>query len=155
VHAAREDAQCVMHLHTTTGVAVSAQAGGLLPLNQTAMLLGGEVTYHDYEGVALNHDERPRLVADLGDKNAMILRNHGTLTCGPSIPSAFLTMYFLERACATQVATLAGGADIHWPKAEVVDLVKKQAGFGRGVIDKLAWAPLIRKLDRLDPSYKT
>jgi ribulose-5-phosphate 4-epimerase/fuculose-1-phosphate aldolase len=154
VHDAREDAHCVMHLHTTAGVAVSAQADGLLPLNQTAMLVRGDLAYHDYEGVALNHDERPRLVADLGDKPAMLLRNHGTLTVGNTVASAFLTMYFLERACATQVATLGGGVKIYWPTDEVQALVTKQAQFGRGAIDNLAWKPLIRKLDKIDPSYK-
>jgi ribulose-5-phosphate 4-epimerase/fuculose-1-phosphate aldolase len=155
VHAAREDAHCVLHLHTVAGVAVSAQEHGLLPLNQTAMLLGAELAYHEYEGVALDHDERPRLVADLGDASVMLLRNHGTLAVGPTVASAFLSMYFLERACATQVATLAGNAPIHWAKPEVVELVKKQAAYGRGSLDKLAWAPLIRLLERTDPSYRT
>jgi ribulose-5-phosphate 4-epimerase/fuculose-1-phosphate aldolase len=155
VHAAREDAQCVMHLHTTAGVAVSAQARGLLPLNQTAMIVLGDLAYHEYEGIALNHDERPRLVADLGDKSAMLLWNHGTLTLGKTVAGAFLTMYFLERACATQVATLAGGGALHHASDAVIELVAKQAKYGAGMIDALAWAPLIRKLDRLDPSYKT
>jgi ribulose-5-phosphate 4-epimerase/fuculose-1-phosphate aldolase len=154
VHAAREDAHCVMHLHTTAGVAVSAHADGLLPLNQTAMLVRGELSYHDYEGVALDLAERPRLVADLGTNPAMLLRNHGTLTVGPSVPSAFLTMYFLERACAMQVATLAGAPKIHWPSNNVQALVTKQAQHGRGSVDNLAWTPLIRKLDKIDPSYK-
>jgi ribulose-5-phosphate 4-epimerase/fuculose-1-phosphate aldolase len=154
IHAAREDAQCVMHLHTTAGVAVSAQKHGLLPLNQTAMLLGAELSYHEYEGVALDHDERPRLVADLGEASVMILRNHGTLAVGSTVASAFLSMYFLERACATQVATLAGGGEIHWAAPAVQELVKKQAAYGRGALDKLAWTPLIRLLDRTDPSYR-
>ncbi|MBD5653640.1 MAG: class II aldolase/adducin family protein [Candidatus Eremiobacteraeota bacterium] len=154
IHAAREDAACVLHLHTVAGVAVSAQAEGLLPLNQTAMLLGNDLAYHDYEGVALDLAERPRLVADLGTKNAMLLRNHGTLALGKTVPGAFLTMYFLERACATQVATLAGGRDIHWPSEAVRDLVSRQVKFGRGAIDGIAWPPLLRKLDRLDPGYK-
>jgi ribulose-5-phosphate 4-epimerase/fuculose-1-phosphate aldolase len=154
VHAAREDALCVMHLHTTAGVAVSAQADGLLPLNQTAMIVRGDLAYHDYEGIALDLAERPRLVADLGDKSAMLLRNHGTLTVGNSVASAFLTMYFLERACAAQIAALAGGVKIHWPTPEVQELVTKQAQYGRGSVDNLAWTPLIRKLDKTDPSYK-
>jgi ribulose-5-phosphate 4-epimerase/fuculose-1-phosphate aldolase len=154
VHAAREDALCVMHLHTTAGVAVSAHADGLLPLNQTAMIVRGDLSFHDYEGIALDLDERPRLVADLGKTSAMLLRNHGTLTLGPSVASAFLTMYFLERACSMQVATLAGGAKLHWPSGDVQALVTKQAASGRGFVDDLAWAPLIRKLDRIDPSYK-
>jgi ribulose-5-phosphate 4-epimerase/fuculose-1-phosphate aldolase len=154
VHAAREDAHCVMHLHTTPGVAVSAHADGLLPLNQTAMIVRGELSYHDYEGIALDLAERPRLVADLGTNPAMLLRNHGTLTVGPSVPSAFLTMYILERACAMQVATLAGNPKIHWPSDAVQALVTKQAQQSRGMVDDLAWRPLIRKLDKIDPSYK-
>ncbi len=154
VHAAREDAHCVLHLHTVAGVAVSAQEAGLLPLNQTAMLLGGELAYHEYEGIALDLAERPRLVADLGAKNAMILRNHGTLCVGKTVGAAFLTTYFLERACSTQVATLAGGGTIHWPTEAVQAIVQQQASFGRGMIEGIAWAPLIRKLDRLDPSYR-
>jgi ribulose-5-phosphate 4-epimerase/fuculose-1-phosphate aldolase len=154
IHAARADAHCVLHLHTVAGVAVSAQAGGLLPLNQTALLLGDDLAYHEYEGVALDLAERPRLVADLGTKNAMLLRNHGTLAIGTSVPAAFLTMYFLERACAMQIATLAGGGAIHWPSDAARSLVAKQAKFGRGMTDAIAWAPLLRKLDRLDPSYK-
>jgi len=154
VHAARPDAKCVLHLHTVAGVAVSAQAHGLLPLNQTAMILGGEIAYHDYEGIALDLDERPRLVADLGEKNAMLLRNHGTLALGPTVAAAFLTMYFLERACAMQVATLAGNPEIHWPRDHVKTLVQEQAKHGQGMVEAILWAPLIRKLDRLDPSYK-
>jgi ribulose-5-phosphate 4-epimerase/fuculose-1-phosphate aldolase len=155
VHAAREDAHCVMHLHTTAGVAVSAQAEGLMPLNQTAMVVRGNLAFHEYEGIALDHAERPRLVADLGDKSAMLLWNHGTLTLGKTVAGAFLTMYFLERACAMQVATLAGGVSLHHAAPEVQALVTRQAQYGMGMIDNLAWAPLIRKLDRIDPSYKT
>ena len=155
VHAAREEVACVMHLHTVSGVAVSAQEHGLLPINQTAMLLNGEVAHHEYEGVALNLDERPRLVADLGDKNAMLLRNHGTLTVGKTIPEAFLTMYFFERACATQIATLAGGGTLHWPAESVQEVVRRQAQGGTGGVARLAWDGLLRKLDRQDPSYKS
>ncbi|GAC1659947.1 MAG: class II aldolase/adducin family protein [Candidatus Elarobacter sp.] len=154
VHAAREDAKCVLHLHTVAGVAVSCQEGGLLPINQTAMLLNGNVAYHAYEGVALDLDERPRLVADLGTKNVMILRNHGTLTVGESIPEAFLSMYFLERACATQIAALAGGAQLHYPAPDVQQLVQRQAGHGIPAVAKLAWDAQLRMLDAKDPSYK-
>lgn len=154
VHAAREDVGCVLHLHTIAGVAVSCQEHGLLPLNQTAMLLNDEVAYHEYEGVALDLDERPRLVADLGDKSAMLLRNHGTLAVGSGIPQAFLTMYFLERACATQVAALAGGAALHHPAERVQEVVRRQAG-GLAGAAKLAWDPLLRMLDKQDQSYKS
>ncbi|GAC1306192.1 MAG: class II aldolase/adducin family protein [Vulcanimicrobiaceae bacterium] len=155
VHAAREDAACVLHLHTVAGVAVSSQAAGLLPLNQTALLVGEHVAYHEYEGVAFDLAERPRLVADLGSRNAMLLRNHGTLALGPSVPAAFLTMYFLERACATQVATLAGGGAVHYPPESARTLVGRQAAAGRGTIDGIVWTALMRLLDRTDPSYKT
>jgi len=154
IHAAREDVECVLHLHTVPGVAVSAQESGLLPINQTAMLLNDEIAHHEYEGVALLLDERPRLVADLGSKSAMLLRNHGTLTVGPSIPDAFLTMYFFERACATQIATLAGGTPLHWPADSVQEVVRRQAQAGTGPVARLAWSGLLRMLDRTDDSYK-
>jgi ribulose-5-phosphate 4-epimerase/fuculose-1-phosphate aldolase len=155
VHAAREDAKCVLHLHTVAGVAVSSQQDGLLPLFQTAMLLNDQIAYHEYEGVALLLDERPRLVADLGEKNVMLLRNHGTLTVGATVGEAFLAMYFLERACATQIAALAGGAKLHYPAAEVQDVVKSQSQNGVPQVAKLAWDALLRMLDTKDPSYKT
>lgn len=154
VHAAREDVGCVMHLHTVAGVAVSCQEHGLIPLNQTAMLLNDEVAYHEYEGVALDLEERPRLVADLGAKSVMLLRNHGTLAVGATVPEAFLMTYFLERACATQVAALAGGGALHYPSEAVQAVVRRQSG-GLPTAAKLAWDPLLRMLDKQDPSYKT
>ena len=154
IHAARDDAHCVMHLHTVPGVAVSAHKAGLLPINQTAMILNGEIAYHDYEGIAFNLDERPRLVADLGAKSVMILRNHGTLALGASVPGTFLTMYFLERACAMQVATLAGGAELNWPSDAAQETVRRQARATRGMVDQLAWAPLVRMLEKTDSSYR-
>ncbi len=154
VHAARPDVGCVMHLHTVDGVAVAAQASGLMPLNQVALVLDGEVAYHEYEGIALDLAERPRLVANLGTKKAMLLRNHGTLAVGPTIPAAFLTMYFLERACAMQVATLAGGTPLHLPSADVQELVRRQAAGGAGQVHDLAWAALLRMLDRKNPGFR-
>lgn len=153
VHMAREDAHCVLHLHTDDGVAVSAQDEGLMPLSQFALLVRPHLAYHGYEGVALNHDERERLVADLGDKNVMLLRNHGTLAVGESCGLAFIAIYFLERACATQVRALT--AKPHIPSQEALDTTKEQSQdlFKPGV-DMLAWPALLRKLDRLDPSYK-
>lgn len=153
VHAAREDARCVMHLHTVAGTAVATHAKGLLPLNQTAMTVAGKIAYHDYEGIALDHSERPRLVSDLGDKPVMLLRNHGTLTVGPSVASAFLSMYFLERACQMQVATLSGGAELHAASDAVIALVDRQSQ-GLGGIEQLVWSTLLRKLNKLDPSYR-
>jgi ribulose-5-phosphate 4-epimerase/fuculose-1-phosphate aldolase len=155
VHAAREDAKCVLHLHSVAGVAVSCQEHGLLPINQTAMLLNGQIAHHEYEGVALELDERPRLVADLGTKNLMLLRNHGTLSCGESVAEAFLSMYFFERACETQIAALAGGAPLHFPTQQVQDVVQRQAQFGIAPVARLAWAAQLRLLDAKDPSYKT
>ncbi len=154
VHAARHDVGSVLHLHTTNGVAVSCHAGGLLPLNQTAMLVREEVAYHDYEGVAFNLEERPRLVADLGTKSMMLLRNHGTLTTGKTVGEAFHSMYYLERACAMQVAALAGGAALHYPSEDVQRLVTRQAQSGMDSVARLAWQGLLRKLDREQPGYK-
>jgi ribulose-5-phosphate 4-epimerase/fuculose-1-phosphate aldolase len=128
VHAAREDAQAVIHLHTPHGQAVSAMKEGLLPHTQTAMIAHHDVAYHDHEGIADALDERERIVADLGDKNALILRNHGTLTVGSSVAEAFVRMYFLERACEAQVLMLsAGRAGLNDPPAEAVETVKAQA----------------------------
>lgn len=155
LHMNRDDANCVIHLHTTDGVAVSAQADGLLPLDQHAMMVSGDVAYHDYEGIALDLDERDRLVADIGNKHVMMLRNHGTLALGKSCADAFLRMYYLERACSMQVRALGGGAKLNWPNQGVPE---KTAAQGQGAFDglmgALAWPALRRKLDRLDESYK-
>lgn len=154
VHAAREDALCVMHLHTDAGVGVSAQKDGLLPISQNALLLANSLAYHDYEGVALNLDERDRLVADLGNKSIMLLRNHGTLSAGPSAAATWMQMFFLERACAQQVAALSGGRDqVLVAPLSAQEEAAKQAGSGIGGIGKLAWAGFLRKLDRKSPGY--
>jgi len=159
VHEVREDAGCVMHLHTPDGTAVATLSEGLLPLNQTAQLVLADLAYHDYEGVALDHDERPRLQRDLGDKGTMLLRNHGTLTVGPTVGQAFTRMYFLERACTMQVRTLcsrAGGGGDLYPTAEPV--IEKNKNIGRNglgqVADMLVWPALLRKLDRQSPGYR-
>jgi ribulose-5-phosphate 4-epimerase/fuculose-1-phosphate aldolase len=155
VHAAREDALCVMHLHTDAGVGVSAQADGLLPISQNALLLLPFLAYHDYEGVALNLDERERVVADLGEKPLMLLRNHGTLSAGPTAAAVWLQMFFLERACAQQVAALSGGRDkvLIAPK-EAQDTAATQGGAGGvGSAGKLAWPGFLRQLDRKSPGY--
>ena len=155
VHAAREDAMCVMHLHTVDGTAVATQAEGLLPLNQTAQLILRDIAYHDYEGVAFDHDERPRLQADLGDKGSMLLRNHGTLTLGATVAQAFTRMYFLERACAMQIATMSSGRELYPTADEVID---KNEAIGKGGLmmsaDGLIWPALLRKLEREQPDYK-
>ena len=157
LHGAREDAQAVIHLHTPQGQAVSAMKEGLLPHTQTAMIAHHDIAYHDHEGIADALDERERIVADLGDKNALILRNHGTLTVGSSIAEAFLRMYFLERACEAQVLMLsAGRAGLNDPPAEAVETVKAQARSpqARVIAEQVAWPALLRKLDRIDPTYR-
>ncbi len=119
IHAAREDLACVAHTHTAAGIAVSAQRHGLLPISQHALRFYGHLAYHGYEGVALETDERARLVADLGRHDAMILRNHGLLVGGRSIAEAWSNLYMLERACQAQIAALAGGAELILPPEEV------------------------------------
>ena len=154
VHAARHDVDCVIHTHTLAGMAVSAMKTGLLPLAQTAMRFS-DIAYHDYEGPALNLDERARLVEDLGDREAMILRNHGLLTVGPSIPECFNNMFRLERACQLQVTTLSCNTEIRLPPAAVVK--QAQDGFKPGVRRRwglIEWPSLLRKLDKIDPSYR-
>ncbi len=155
VHGAREDARCVMHLHTDTGVGVSAQAEGLLPISQNALIVLPQLAYHDYEGIALNLDERQRLVANLGDKNLMMLRNHGTLACGPTAAVTWMNMFFLERACAQQTAALAGGRRhiLFAPDDSVEEVTGQTGGVGVGAVCKLAWPGLLRKLDRHLPGY--
>lgn len=154
VHAAREDAMCVMHLHTDQGVAVSAQKEGLLPISQTGMIAMADLAYHDYEGIALDHDERERIVADLGNKNMMLLRNHGTLTCGESAADTYMRMFFLERACKMQVMAQAGGDLIQCGddlKSRVADQSNPQ---GMKVLSQqLVWPALLRRLDRKMPGY--
>ncbi|MBT3534862.1 MAG: class II aldolase/adducin family protein [Rhodospirillaceae bacterium] len=154
VHGARPDVGCVMHLHTDDGVAVSSQAHGLLPLTQTAMTVSGNISYHDYEGIALDLDERSRLVANLGDSNIMILRNHGTMTCGPDVQQAFLSMFMLERACTMQIRALSGGTKLNMPSDKSIETVKNQMASGSGSLAGLAWPSLLRMLDGMDPSFR-
>lgn len=154
VHAARHDVGCVMHLHTDDGTAVSAQADGLLPLTQTALTLVSNLAYHDYEGIALDHEERERLVADLGQSNTMILRNHGTMACGETVADAFLQMFTLERACSMQIRALSGGVKLNMPAQEVIDNVASQMASFEGSFGSLAWPALLRMLDAQDTSYR-
>lgn len=155
VHAARHDVACVLHTHTKAGVAVSAQADGLLPLSQISLFPFSTLAYHDYEGIALNDDEKPRLVADLGAKHALILRNHGLLTVGATIPDAFLMMYALETACQTQIMAQSAGAELSQVPAPIVAGIQAQAEqVLRGLGGQLAWPGLLRKLDRRDPSFR-
>jgi ribulose-5-phosphate 4-epimerase/fuculose-1-phosphate aldolase len=156
IHEVREDAGCVMHLHTLDGTAVATSLEGLQPLNQTAQLVIGDLAYHDYEGVALDLAERPRLQQDLGTKNLMLLRNHGTLAVGRSCADAFMRMYYLERACSMQVRTRILGRDDYKTEQAVIDknVALGKAGGMSMLADKLLWPALLRKLDRLDPSYR-
>ena len=155
VHAARDDAACVLHTHTRSGVAVSAQSEGLLPISQISLLPYASLAYHDYEGIALNEDEKPRLVADLGNKNFLILRNHGLLTVGTSIPDAFLFMYALETACQIQLAAQSGGGTLTEVNPAIVAGIQAQVEMvTKGMGGELAWPALLRKLDRRDPSYQ-
>jgi ribulose-5-phosphate 4-epimerase/fuculose-1-phosphate aldolase len=155
VHEARQDALCVMHLHTDYGIAVSAQKDGLLPISQQAMFPLASLAYHDYEGLALNEAEKPRLVSDLGDKSYLILRNHGLLTLGKTAAEAFLSMYIFERACRIQILAQSGGGELYQVPDPIVDLTAKQLSavtVGQGA--QLAWPGLLRKLDRIDRSYR-
>jgi len=154
VHAARADAHCVLHLHTLDGTAVSTMEGGLLPLNQTALLVRDDVAYHDYEGVAVDLDERDRIVADLSDKHCMLLRNHGTLTVGETVGEAFTRMYYLERACSMQVRTLVGEGRPYEVEAPVVEKTAAQGRVLPGIANGLLWPALKRKLDRVEPDYR-
>jgi ribulose-5-phosphate 4-epimerase/fuculose-1-phosphate aldolase len=156
IHAAREDAHCVMHLHTPAGVAVAAQKDGLLPISQQSLFVLASLAYHAYEGVALNEAEKPRLVNDLGRATFLILPNHGLLTVARSIADAFLAMYTLQRACEIQVLAQSGGGDlIPIPKAILDGARAQSAQVTRGLGGQLAWPALMRKLDRLDPGYRS
>lgn len=158
IHMNCHSAEAVMHCHTQFGVAVASQKQGLLPLNQMALTALSQVRYHDFEGVAENHDERERLVKDLGDGSMLILRNHGTLTIGTSIGEMFARMYRLERACKFQITATSGGAELNHLPREVINHTIEQGNMiygpgGRGASGKLMWAALLRKLDRESPDY--
>ncbi len=155
IHAVREDAGCVLHTHSRAGVAVSAQKCGVLPISQQSTFVLGSLAYHAYEGVALRDEEKPRLQADLGTANYLMLRNHGLLTVGRTIAEAFLNMYIFEATCRIQLDAQAGGELVHVnPKIlEGMAGVMKTATAGQGA--NLAWPALLRKAERLDPGYKT
>jgi ribulose-5-phosphate 4-epimerase/fuculose-1-phosphate aldolase len=156
VHAARDDAKCVLHTHSLNGAAVSATKGGVLPISQQASLVLGSLAYHDYEGIALNPDEKPRLVADLGDKTFFMLRNHGLLTVGGTVADAFLAMYLFEQACTIQVRAQSLGAELIPVAPKVLEtsaMMAKMVMRGGGGV--LAWPGLLRKLDRANPGYRS
>jgi ribulose-5-phosphate 4-epimerase/fuculose-1-phosphate aldolase len=156
IHAARDDAKCVLHTHSVNGVAVSAQRGGVLPLSQQSTFVLSSLAYHDYEGVALNADEKPRLVRDLGDKNFLMLRNHGILTVGPTVADAFLLMYLFESTCMIQVRAQAGGGELIAIEPKVLEGSAMMAKMvTRGAGGGLAWPGLLRKLDRIDGGFRS
>lgn len=156
IHAARHDAQCVLHVHSLNGIAVSAQQGGVLPLSQQSIFVLSSLGYHDYEGVALRDDEKPRLVRDLGTNNFLMLRNHGLLTVGASIADAFLSMYLFETVCTIQVRAQAGGGELVHVDPRIIATAQQQAaqvtkGLGAGLV----WPGLLRRLQRQMPGYDT
>jgi ribulose-5-phosphate 4-epimerase/fuculose-1-phosphate aldolase len=154
VHAARHDVDCIIHTHTLAGMAVSAMKGGVLPIAQSSMRFT-DIAYHDYEGVALRLDERERLVQNLGTREAMVLRNHGLLTVAASIPECFNAHYRLERACQLQVMALSCNTELQLPPDEVVKYTNHQMLPGtRRRFGLLEWPALLRKLDRIDPSFR-
>jgi ribulose-5-phosphate 4-epimerase/fuculose-1-phosphate aldolase len=157
VHAARHDAQCVLHTHALNGIAVSAQKGGVLPISQQSIFVLSSLGYHDYEGVALRDDEKPRLVRDLGENNYLMLRNHGLLTCGQTVADAFLSMYLFETVCTIQVRAQAGGGELHLVDPSILATAQAQAraatqGIGAG---PLTWPGLLRRLNRQNPGFDT
>lgn len=155
IHRERPEMHCVLHTHTVAGTAVASQEEGLLPLNQTSMIYHGLIRYHDYEGLALDTDEQQRLLADMGDGQILILRNHGLLTAGRTIPEAFQLMYYTEEACRMQIAAQSGGAKLRVPPKEVAEKTFRQAMTGLGAeIGSREFAALKRKLDREDASYR-
>jgi ribulose-5-phosphate 4-epimerase/fuculose-1-phosphate aldolase len=155
IHAARDDARCVLHTHSVNGVAVSAQKAGVLPLSQQSTFVLGSLAYHDYEGVALNAEEKPRLVRDLGDKSFFMLRNHGLLTVGPSVADAFLLMYLFEATCMIQLRAQAGGELVPIGDKIIAGSAMMAKAVTRGAGGALAWPGLLRKLDRIDPGFRS
>lgn len=164
IHAAREDAHCVVHTHTRAGCAVAAQRDGLQPINQISLEFYGRVAYHDYEGISYDLDEQQRLVRDVGDKAVVILRNHGLLTLGGTVAQAFLRMYYLEKACEIQLAAQSAGQALSLPSTEVCERTERQFSAPPPAPNPqmvsnpdgfdLGWQALLRLLDRIDPGYK-
>ncbi|MES2942809.1 MAG: class II aldolase/adducin family protein [Pseudomonadota bacterium] len=156
VHEARADAGCVLHTHTRAGVAVSAQKAGVLPISQQSTFVLASLAYHEYEGVAFRDEEKPRLQADLGRANFLMLRNHGLLVVGKTIADAFLSMYTFENTCRIQIDAQAGGGELTKVDPQIIkgvsEAMRVQTG---GMGGAFVWPSLIRKLDRLDPAYRT
>ena len=155
IHEARHDVTCVLHTHTRAGVAVSAQRAGVLPISQQSTFVLASLAYHAYEGVALREEEKARLVADLGDKSFFMLRNHGLLTVGRSVAEAFLSMYTFENTCRIQIDAQSGGGELILVDPNILEgmaQVMKTVTAGQGA--NIAWPALLRKLDRVDPSFR-
>jgi len=157
IHAARSDIVCVLHTHTLSGVAVSAQKNGVLPISQQSIFVLSNLAYHDYEGVALREEEKPRLVADLGQKYFLMLRNHGLLTVGRTIAEAFQAMYTFEATCAIQLRAQAGGGELIQVAQGIIETASEQAReVSKGMLPhQLVWPGLLRRLDRIDNSYRS
>jgi len=156
IHDARDDAKCVLHVHSINGAAVSAQKGGVLPISQQSIFVLSSLAYHDYEGLALRDDEKPRLVRDLGGKNFLMLRNHGLITVADNVPDAFLLLYTFEATCMIQVRAQAGGGELVPIDPRIIETGLQQAETVlHGAGGALAWPALLRKLDRIDPSYRS
>jgi ribulose-5-phosphate 4-epimerase/fuculose-1-phosphate aldolase len=155
IHSVREDAACVLHTHSRAGVAVSAQRQGVLPISQQSTFVLSSLAYHDYEGVALRDDEKPRLQSDLGDATFLMLRNHGLLTVGRTIADTFLNMYVFENACRIQIDAQAGGELVHVDPAILQGIAQVMRTATAGLGGAIAWPALLRKLERMDPGYRT
>lgn len=156
IHAVRHDAQCVLHVHSLNGVAVSAQKDGVLPISQQSIFILSSLAYHGYEGVALNEEEKPRLVADMGEKTYLMLRNHGLLTVGKTIADAFVNMYVFEAACTIQIRAQSGGGELVMiPPAIIAGAQQQARTVTKSLGGMLAWPGLLRRLDRKDPSFRT
>ena len=156
IHSARHDAQCVLHVHSLNGIAVSAQKHGVLPLSQQSIFVLSSLAYHDYEGVALRDDEKVRLVRDLGGARHLMLRNHGLLTTGRTVADAFISMYLFETVCTIQVRAQAGGGELIGIDAAIIaTAVEQAAAVTKGQGSNLSWPGLLRRLDRRSPGYDT
>jgi len=156
IHEAREDAGCVLHTHTKEGVAVSCQKGGLLPISQPSTFIVLSLAYHDYEGLAMNPDEKVRLQQDLGTARHLLLRNHGLLTVGRTVADAFLAMYSFQRACEIQVLAQGNGAElIHIPQAVIDTVPAYSKAVTKGAGGAITWPALLRRLDKIDAGYRS
>lgn len=155
IHSAREDAHCIIHLHTPEGIAVAAQKEGLLPISQTALSVYSDLAYHDYEGIVFDAEEKERLIPNIGDKNCILLRNHGLMATGKTIAEAFLRIYFLQRACEAQIMAQSGGAELIHLSGKVIERVYSQTVEVGDLIANLSWSAVISRVERIGPDYKS